>query len=227
MATGDGRGVVRFDHVDVDVPGPDGPVRVLTDVDVAIPLTGITAVVGPSGAGKSSLLRLCNRLDVPTRGRVLLDGTDLADLDPLALRRRVGMVFQRPVVFAGSVADNLAVADPHITPDGVAAALGRCGLDPGLAERAADDLSGGEAQRMCLARTLLTDPEVLLADEPTSSLDADARDLIEQLVADLARHDGIAVLWVTHDPDQAARLAQRTLAVADGRVTPTGRWDGA
>lgn len=227
MATGDGRGVVRFDHVDVDVPGPDGPVRVLTDVDVLIPLTGITAVVGPSGAGKSSLLRLCNRLDVPTRGRVLLDGTDLADLDPLALRRRVGMVFQRPVVFAGSVADNLAVADPHITPDGVAAALGRCGLDPGLAERAADDLSGGEAQRMCLARTLLTDPEVLLADEPTSSLDADARDLIEQLVADLARHDGIAVLWVTHDPDQAARLAQRTLAVADGRVTPTGRWDGA
>ena len=209
---------LRFEGVWLTFPGPNGPVDVLRGVDATIPLEGITAVVGRSGSGKTSLLRLANRLEVPTGGRVLLDGTDVADLDPLVLRRRVGMVFQHPVVFAGTVADNLAVAVPGIDETTGAAALRRCGLDPALWHRTADDLSGGEAQRMCLARTLLTNPEVLLADEPTSALDPDARHLIEDLVVGLARTDGIAVLWVTHDHDQVAAVADRVLEVVDGEV---------
>jgi len=210
---------LRFDGVHLGFATPTGSVEVLHGIDLAVPLDGITAVVGPSGSGKSSLLRLCNRLEVPTAGSVTLDGTDLADLDPLALRRRVGMVFQRPVLFAGTVADNLAVAAPGINADPVAgaAALARCGLDDQLLKRTADQLSGGEAQRMCLARTLLTDPEVVLMDEVTSSLDPAARTTIEDLARTLAA-DGIAVLWVTHDHDQARRLASRTVVLDDGVV---------
>lgn len=193
----------------------------LDAVELTIPLAGVTALVGPSGSGKTSLLRLVNRLEAPTRGRVLLDGVDVADLDPLVLRRRVGMVFQRPVVFAGTVADNLAVALPGIDePTGVAA-LERCGLEGSLWHRTADELSGGQAQRMCLARTLLTDPEVLLADEPTSALDAESRRHIEQLIVGLARTDGIAVLWVSHDAVEVAAMADRVLEVSGGTVRET------
>ena len=210
---------LRFDGVHLGFTTPSGPIEVLRGINVTVPLHGITAVVGPSGSGKSSLLRLCNRLEVPTAGSVTLDGTDLADLDPLALRRRVGMVFQRPVLFGGTVADNLAVAAPGIDTDPVAgaAALARCGLGAHLLDRTADQLSGGEAQRMCLARTLLTDPEVVLMDEVTSSLDPDSRATIEDLARTLA-DGGIAVLWVTHDHDQARRLATRTVVIDNGVV---------
>ena len=211
-------GSLRFDEVWLTFDGPRGPIEVLRGVEATIPLEGITAIVGPSGSGKTSLLRLANRLEVPTRGRVLLDDTDLAELDPLALRRRVGMVFQHPVLFAGTVADNLAVAVPGIDEATGVAALQRCGLPADYWHRTADDLSGGEAQRLCLARTLLTGPEVLLADEPTSALDPEARRVIEELVVGLAHTDGIAVLWVTHDHDQVAAVADRVLEVADGKV---------
>lgn len=194
----------------------DGTV-ILRHVDLALPLTGVTAIVGPSGSGKSSLLRLCNRLDAPTSGRVLLDGVDLAGTDVLALRRRVGMVFQRPTPFAGTVRDNCAVALPDGDDATFAAALARCGLDPAFLDRSADDLSGGEAQRACLARTLLTGPEVLLADEVTSALDADNRDRIEALIRASA-DSGVAVLWVTHDLGQARRLADRTVVLLDHTV---------
>jgi putative ABC transport system ATP-binding protein len=207
-----------FEHVSVTA----GTTTILDDIDLTLPTTGLTAVAGPSGSGKSTLLRLCNRLEVPTAGRVLLDGVDLADIDPLALRRRCGMVFQRPAVFGGTVADNLSVADPagHARHD---EALARVGLAPHLLGRQADDLSGGEAQRLCIARTLLTGPQVLLCDEASSALDVDARERIERLVLDLVA-GGLGTLWVTHDLDQAERLTAavggRTIVVLAGRVVP-------
>lgn len=204
--------VVRFENV-----GLAAPETILENVSVELALEGITAVVGPSGSGKSMLLRMCNRLEVPTSGRVLLDGDDLATLDPLELRRRVGMVFQRPTVFAGTVTDNLRVASPHASQDELDAHLQRCGLDVSVGDRPAAELSGGEAQRMCLARTLLTAPSVLLCDEVTSSLDDANRHRIEHLVADLSS-DGMGVLWVTHDMAQAARLARQALLIERGTV---------
>jgi putative ABC transport system ATP-binding protein len=174
-------------------------------------------LVGPSGAGKSTLLRLCNRLDVPTSGRVLFRGDDVAGLDPLALRRRVGMVFQRPTPFPGTVMENLRVAEPDLGVDDAVAVLERVRLEPDLLDRPATELSGGEAQRVCLARTLVTQPKVVLMDEPTSSVDRAARLALESLARELV-HDGVSVLWVTHDLDQMRRVADQVVVVIAGRI---------
>ena len=118
--------------------------RVLDEVTAGIPAAGITVVSGPSGAGKTTLLRLCNRLAVPDAGRVRYRGQPLDELDPLVLRRRVGMVFQRPAPFPGSVADNLAVARPDVGAAELGTALKRVALDPGLLGQEARTLSGGD-----------------------------------------------------------------------------------
>jgi len=194
---------------------------ILREVTASVPDGGVTVIVGPSGAGKSTLLRLCNRLEAPSAGRVLLRGEDIAGLDPLALRRRVGMVFQRPTPFAGTVADNLRVAVPDLEDAAMGAALERAGLAASFLTRAADDLSVGEAQRMCLARTLVTGPEVLLMDEPTSALDRDNRLALERLARRLTE-EGVPVLWVTHDGEQVARLADWVLALREGRLDRAG-----
>jgi putative ABC transport system ATP-binding protein len=190
---------------------------ILSDVDLALPEGGCTVVIGPSGSGKTTLLRLCNRLDAPVAGVVRFRGQDVAGLDPLRHRRRVGMVFQRPVAFGGTVLDNLRVARPALTGDDAVAALAQVGLPAPLLNREQATLSGGEGQRACLARSLLTAPEVLLLDEPTASLDAEAAAGLEQLTRRLA-DGGTSLLWVTHDRAQADRLADRLVFVGDGRV---------
>lgn len=194
----------------------DDGVELLRGVDASVSRGAVTVLAGPSGAGKSTLLRAGNRLEVPSGGVVRFDGSDTSGLDPRELRRRVGMVFQRPVVFAGTVRDNLRVADAEASDESFADELRRVGLDAGLLDRTADDLSGGEAQRMCVARALLTRPEVLLMDEPTSALDPDNRRGIEALARELAA-EGLGILWVTHDLAQARRLADRLVVLVDGR----------
>ena len=214
---------------------PPGP-AVLTVEDVSVCFGGhaalrhvtveaadhrITVLSGPSGSGKTTLLRLCNRLEVPTEGRVAFRGEDLTDLDPLALRRRVGMGFQRPTLFPGTLCENFEVATPSDHP-AFEAALVAVGLPAGWLDRPAEELSGGEAQRACLARTLLTRPEVLLMDEPTSSLDHEATRLLEDLGVGLARQ-GLAIVWVSHDLDQARRIADETIVLIDGEVADPAR----
>jgi putative ABC transport system ATP-binding protein len=207
-------GLFVFESLGVDQP--DGPV--LVDIDLTLPPDGITVVVGPSGSGKSTLLRLCNRLEVPTRGRVLFRGVDLATLDPLAHRRRVGMVFQQPTPFGGTVRDNLLVAAPGADEATMLDVLARAQLGADFLDRRAGELSGGESQRACLARALIVGPEVLLMDEPTSALDETATRALEGLARGLAA-GGVSVLWVTHDLDQARRLADRVLTLHAGGVT--------
>jgi putative ABC transport system ATP-binding protein len=169
-----------------------------------IPADGLTAVVGPSGAGKTTLLRLLNRLDDPDSGEVLFDGRDVRSYDVIALRKRVQYVGQVPVTFPGTVAENVG--------GDTAALLERVGLDPGLSGRAADRLSVGEAQRMCLARALALEPQCLLLDEPTSALDQSSKGGIEVLVRSLA-DGGLTVVMVTHDRRQAEELADRMVVV--------------
>jgi UDP-glucose/iron transport system ATP-binding protein len=193
---------------------------VLDEVTAVIPADGITVVSGPSGAGKTTLLRLCNRLELPDGGRLCYRGQPLDELDPLVLRRRVGMVFQRPTPFPGTVADNLAVARPGASPEEMSAALNRVALDPGRLGQEARTLSGGELQRMCLARTLVTGPETLLLDEPTSALDEQPKQVFENTARELAAQ-GIAIIWVTHDDAQARRVADRTYQLDDGHLTGT------
>ena len=204
-----------FELADVSLEIDD--VTILDHLDLVIADGGITVVVGPSGAGKSTVLRLLDRLEVPTAGEVRFRGRPMSDLDVLALRRRVGMVFQRPAPFPGTVRDNLHVADPDADEDALVAALRAARLDAAFLDRPADELSGGEAQRMCLARTLVTQPEVLLMDEPTSALDPDARRRLERTALRLA-DEGRDLVWVTHDLEQAQRLGGDIVVLIDGRV---------
>jgi putative ABC transport system ATP-binding protein len=175
-------------------------------------------VSGPSGAGKTTLLRLCNRLEIPDTGVVSYRGQPLDELDPLALRRRVGMVFQRSTPFPGTVAGNLAVARPEAGTAEMSVALERVALDPVLLGQEARTLSGGELQRMCLARTLITGPETLLLDEPTSALDEQPKLVFEDTARALAAQ-GITIIWVTHDDVQAGRVADRIYHVRDGHLS--------
>jgi len=160
-------------------------------------------MVGPSGAGKTTLLRLLNRLDDPDGGSVLFEGRDVRHYRVLDLRQRVQSVGQVPVTFPGTVADNIGPSAAEL--------LQRVGLDSSLASREADRLSVGEAQRMCLARSLALQPDVLALDEPTSALDTDSKAGIEQLVRSLA-DSGLTVIMVTHDPRQA-QLADHIMTV--------------
>jgi putative ABC transport system ATP-binding protein len=206
---------VPFAFEDVTVAGTGRPR--LEDVTATVPEQGVTALTGPSGAGKSTLLRLCNWLIAPDEGVVRYRGENVAELDVLAHRRHVGMVFQRPVVFPGTVRDNLRVAAPHAGDDELRELLERCELRDEVLDREADTLSGGEAQRACLARTLATGPEALLMDEPTSSLDADAAAGLERLVRTQAEA-GVPVVLVSHDAAQLERLADAAIRLERGRV---------
>jgi putative ABC transport system ATP-binding protein len=206
-----------FDSVSVGPPDA----RRLDALDARLPPGGLTVVAGPSGAGKSTLLRLCNRLEVPTEGVVRHRGTDIAERDPLELRREVAMVFQRPVTFAGTVHDNLREADRDCDAARGAELLEHAGLDASFLERDAGELSGGEAQRACLARALATDPRVLLMDEPTSALDAKAAAVLERLAVGLVE-GGTPVVWVTHAEEQMRRLADHVVLIVDGRVHRSG-----
>lgn len=196
---------------------------VLDGIDVDVPGRGVTALWGPSGAGKTTLLRLLNRLDVPDAGTVSYRGTALDDLDPRTLRRRVGMVFQRATPFPGTVADNLAVAAPDADRESMGRALEQVSLPASVLDRDADTLSGGERQRMCLARTLITEPEALLLDEPTSALDETPARAFEDTVLGLAA-GGLTAVWVGHDEDQVARVADRVVALRDGAATTGPGW---
>lgn len=210
---------LMFEFLDVVVERQK--VRALDGLTAAIPGRGVTAVFGPSGSGKSTLLRLCNRLEVPTSGTVSFYGNDVAGIDPLWLRRRVGMCFQRATPFPGTVADNLRAADADASDARMRDTLARVALTGAWLDRDATALSGGEAQRMCLARTLMAQPQVLLLDEPTSAVDAEAARVIERAVRDLA-DDGIPALWVTHDSAQVERAADRVLHIERGRSLGLG-----
>ncbi len=193
---------------------------IVAGVNAEVAAGEILAVVGPSGSGKSSLLRLINRLDDPSEGTVYLDGVDYRTIPAHEVRRRVGLVMQRPVLFPGVVRDNVA-AGPSYRGEAMSTAqverlLAEVGL-PGLAGRDVATLSGGEVQRVALARTLANEPEVLLLDEPTSALDGAAARAVEALVVKVVSLFEPACVLVTHDAAQAARLAARVMTLENGR----------
>lgn len=185
----------------------------------------ILAIVGPSGSGKTSLLRLLNRLDEPTMGTAYLYDIDYRQIAPRELRRRVGMVMQRPYLFPGTVGDNLRFGPKQrgeILGDvRIEELLAGVGLD-GYPSRDVANLSGGEAQRVSFARTLANSPEVLLLDEPTSALDEDSKRDVEKIILHIRQEQGIPCALVTHDAAQAVRLAQRALVLESGRIVRAG-----
>jgi len=199
----------------------------VTDVNFDVRAGEILAIVGPSGSGKTSLLRLLNRLDEPTTGTAYLQGQDYRQLSPRELRRKAGMVTQRPFLFPGTISQNLQFGPNQrgesLSRESIDHLLSSVGLE-GYAERDVANLSGGEAQRVSFARTLANSPLVLLLDEPTSALDDASKLGVEALVEDVIRDQHLACVLVTHDVAQAERLAQRALILESGhtvRIGPT------
>jgi putative ABC transport system ATP-binding protein len=179
-----------------------------------------TVVVGPSGAGKTTLLRLLNRFEDPSSGRLCYREQRIDEYDVLELRRRVGLLQQQPVILGATVRDDVATAR-DLSTDEVADLLARAGLSPDFAGRATDSLSGGEAQRVCLARALSVAPDVLLADEPTAALDAAAAGTVERTLRGLI-DNGLTSVVVTHDLAQARRLGDDAIVLVGGAIVATG-----
>jgi putative ABC transport system ATP-binding protein len=202
-----------------------GEVWIVSEISLAVQRGELLGVVGPSGSGKSSFLRLLNRLDEPTSGVVFLEDQDYRRIPPRELRRRVGMVTQRPFLFPGDIASNLrfgpAQREETLPDTEIASLLERVGL-PGFATRSVANLSGGEQQRVSLARALANRPEVLLLDEPTSALDEHAKSGVEQLIRDLINQNSLTSVLVTHDRDQARRLCDRVAILEAGRLVQLG-----
>ncbi|KAA2234669.1 ATP-binding cassette domain-containing protein [Salinarimonas soli] len=192
---------------------------VIDGLSATIATPGITAIVGPNGAGKSVTLRLLDGLLVPDGGSIRFGTRQAADV-------RRAMVFQRPALIRASVHDNvaLALAAEGLARREAAARVGAALERVGLARRsreAARRLSGGEQQRLALARALVTEPELILLDEPTANLDPGATDVIEGIVAGLAQA-GVKVILVSHNLGQVARLAGDVLVLAGGRAVEHG-----
>jgi phosphate transport system ATP-binding protein len=213
--------------------------QVLYDLSLAIPDRAATAIIGPSGCGKSTFLRCLNRLHEETprarsEGAIRLDGEDLAGLDPVAVRCRVGMVFQKPTPFPNlsifeNVAAGLRLLGVHRRDEldeGVATALEHAGLweeVESILDAPGTSLSGGQQQRLCIARALAVRPEVLLLDEPCSALDPIATAKVEALLAKLRTE--YTVVIVTHNLAQAVRVSDHTAFLYLGKLVEFGPTD--
>ena len=205
-----------------DVSYSRGGAVVLSDVSARLPV-GASSLLGPSGSGKSTMLRLLNRLADPDSGRVMYEGRDVREYDPLSLRREVSLVPQLPALIEGTVHDNVAYG-PRLAGRSFDArsCLELAGLDPAFEDRDASKLSVGEQQRVMLARALALEPRVLLLDEPTSALDQAAKEAVEGTLKQLRARTAISLVVVTHDIDQARRLADYVVRIDSGRVIAQG-----
>jgi len=215
---------------------PQAPTELFTLVDVCVVRDGkqvlshitdhfheghATALVGPSGSGKSTLLRLLNRLEKPTSGRIYFQGAPLENLDVHILRRRVGLVGQQAVMLAATVEQEVSYGSPDLSEAAVRHLLSRVKLDDLPLDQSTAALSGGERQRLALARALAVDPQVLLLDEPTSSLDTKAAEAVDQVIKDLV-HEGLSVVLVSHDLDRAAAVTDDALVLDKGTLVDRG-----
>ena len=219
---------VRFDAVTVRYPGTDR--NAVDGVNLEIPHGSFTVLLGPSGCGKSTLLRTVNRLVIPISGRVYVGGADVSSLDPVVLRRGIGYVIQAVGLFPHfTVAQNVGVVPSLLQWDAARIAarvdelLALVNLDPDrYRARYPRELSGGEAQRVGVARAIAAEPGLLLMDEPFGAVDALVRASLQDEIAAISRRVRATILFVTHDVDEALRLADRIVVMRAGKVEQYG-----
>jgi subfamily B ATP-binding cassette protein HlyB/CyaB len=223
-------GAIKFDHVTFRYR-VDGT-EILHDVNFEIPAGQIVGIVGPSGSGKSTVAKLVQRLYVPESGRVIVDGTDLAMVDPAWLRRQIGVVLQENVLFNASVRENIALADPAMSMENVIAAATLAGAhdfilelpegyDTIVGERG-NSLSGGQRQRIAIARALVSNPRILIFDEATSALDYESEQIIQDNMRKIV--EGRTALIIAHRLS-TVRRANRIITIEQGRVVEDGNHD--
>jgi len=190
---------------------------IISDVSLSVNQGDYITIVGPSGSGKSTFLKLCSDLISPTSGTITYNGRPLTAIDPESYRKEVGYCFQRPYLFAKTVRRNI------LFPYDIR------GLEPDMSrieylfdllhnmERRNDELSGGEMQRICLIRSLIFEPKVLLLDEVTSALDATNTSIVENVIDELHKK-GITIISITHNEEQSLRTANRRISIVDGQL---------
>ncbi|MYD39675.1 MAG: phosphate ABC transporter ATP-binding protein, partial [Chloroflexi bacterium] len=199
-----------------------GGKTVLRDISLKVPEGELLVVIGRSGSGKSSLLRCINRLNDIEAGAIRLDGRDITELSVTQLRRTVGMLFQKSTAFEGTVADNIGYGarlhGQNLSRAAILELMAQASLEAELVDEPAEKLSGGQEQRLAIARALALSPSLLLLDEPTSALDPIATKSVEAALLRLRSEANLTMIWVSHSIGQARRVGSRVLLLEEGRV---------
>ncbi|WP_312471626.1 phosphate ABC transporter ATP-binding protein [Neobacillus sp.] len=216
---------VNFNHINYSVDG----IHILKNITESFPEGKITTLVGPSGAGKTTLLKLCNGLLSPDTGEIYIKGKIISSYEPVELRRLVGIALQSAPMINGSVLKNLALPlelqGQELVEKEAKNLLHDVGLEEEFLHRPIKDLSGGQRQKVSIARTLVNRPEVLLLDEITSSLDRISQQEIEELIVKINRKYETTIIWITHNLQQAMTVGNYTWVMMKGEVIETGNSD--
>ncbi|MFC5591807.1 phosphate ABC transporter ATP-binding protein [Sporosarcina soli] len=213
---------LHFQNVDYSIDD----VPILKGITGSFPKGKITTLVGPSGSGKTTLLKLCNGLISPTSGTIFIHNKPISTYNPVELRRHVGIALQSAPMVKGSVFQNLALPlelqGRQLEEQDALQLLDDVGLDSTFLHRKTDDLSGGQRQKVSIARTLINRSEILLLDEITSALDRNSLHDIEQLIVTMNRQYGTTIIWITHNLEQAISIGDFTWVLMGGKVMETG-----
>lgn len=213
---------IHFNHVDFQI----GDSKIIKKVTGSFPKGKITTLVGPSGAGKTTLLKMCNGLISPTAGEIFIHNKLITNYDPIDLRRNVGMALQAAPMVKGTVFENLelplALQSKKLPEEDAISYLDDVGLERDFLHKNADDLSGGQRQKVSIARTLVNQSEILLLDEITSALDRASLKEIEELIVKINEKYNVTMIWITHNLEQALKIGHYTWVLMQGEVIETG-----
>lgn len=213
---------IQFQHVDFNANG----MYILKNISGSFTKGRITTLVGPSGAGKTTLLKICNGLLSPISGRILVNNQPITSYEPTELRRLVGMALQDAPMIYGTVYDNLELPrklqNKVLSTTEAISYLENVGLDESFLKRNAEDLSGGQRQKVSIARTLINKSSILLLDEITSALDRTSVHDIEELIKKINAQYGTTIIWITHNLQQALTIGHDTWVMMDGELIEQG-----
>lgn len=204
-----------------------GKHTILKNISGAFTKGAITTIVGPSGSGKTTLLKMCNGLLSPTKGEIFVQNKPIETFEPTALRKTVGICLQSAPIICGTVYDNLTLPrtlqKKRLSIEEAKKLLVDVGLDESFLHNKAEDLSGGQRQKMSIARTLVNRPNILLLDEITSALDPVSAIEIEQLIQLINKKYNVTVIWITHNIEQAKKVGDYTWFLKDGKLVESGK----
>lgn len=212
---------VQFKNVEYEINNS----KILKEINGVFIQGKLTSIIGPSGAGKSTLLTLINLLKSATKGEIVISGKTIDSYDPMELRRKVQLVSQEATMIKGTVKDNLELPlilqNKNMTDEEAEQYLENVDLSTSFLNKNSKELSGGEKQKLSLARALVNKPSVILLDEVTSALDRNSKQAIELLLQKIKREHNVTMIWITHDINQALRMSDYVWVMKNGEVVET------